>query len=103
MRNLLGLRLTFASTGFSRRRCSRSLADYPPVMVAGTLLAGIALIGFVIQQTLAVPLSMDLRLGWVTVCMLLSQLGAAVGIIVLSLVDAVLSRSSRSRPSRSSR
>ena len=61
------------SPAFSRPRCSQLAADYPAVMVVGTVIAGSALLVGVVQQNLAVSLSAALRLGWVTVLTLLGS------------------------------
>jgi O-antigen/teichoic acid export membrane protein len=90
MRNLLGLRFALAVAGILGATLFAVAADYPAVMVVGTLIASSALLVAVVQQNLAVSLSASLRLGWVTVLTLLGQLGIAVGFVTLSLANARL-------------
>lgn len=90
MRSILGLRIVLAAAGILMATLFAAAADYPAVMVIGTLIAGSALLVIVVYQTLTVPLSASLRLGWVTVLTLLGQFGIAVGFVALSLADSGL-------------
>jgi O-antigen/teichoic acid export membrane protein len=56
----------------------------------GTALAGLGAILQTFQNTLAVQLMVDLRLGWVTILELVRQLVLVIGIVVLVLLDAEL-------------
>jgi O-antigen/teichoic acid export membrane protein len=90
MRSILGLRLALAAVGIVAATLFAIVADYPTVMVAGTVIAGCALFVAVFQQNLAVSLSARLRLGWLTVLTLLAHFGVAAGFIALSVAGAGL-------------
>ena len=66
------------------------LAGYGSAMVIGTVLAGVGVVIQTFQNTLAVQLMVDLRLGWVTILELVRQLVTVVGIVVLVLAGAGL-------------
>lgn len=90
MRQILGLRLALAASGIIAVSSFAIAADYPSVMVAGTLIAGSSLLIAVLQQNLGVVLVAGLRLGWVTALSVLGQVGIAAGFLVLSIADADL-------------
>ena len=90
MRHILGLRLSLTIVGVIAATLFAVLADYPRVMVVGTLISGTALFLVAVHQTLTVPLSTGLRLGWVTALTLFAQLGIAIGFVGLSIVGAGL-------------
>src|SRR5919108_3783495 len=64
MRNLLGLRLTITAVGVAAAVVFAIAAGYGRVLVFGTLVAGLGLLVNSMQQTVSVPLSASLRLGW---------------------------------------
>ena len=59
-------------------------------MVAGTVLAGVGMVLFVIQQSLTIPLQARLRFGWVAALQLLFLVGLAVEAVVLVAIGAGL-------------
>lgn len=69
--NLLALRLVMTALGVVLAVGFALVAGYPAVMVHGTLLMGAGLLLASAQFTLAVPLSAELRLGWVALVDLL--------------------------------
>ncbi len=90
LRNLLGMRIVLGSVGLAGAVAFAALAGYGSAMVLGTALAGFGAVLQTFQNTLAVQLMVDLRLGWVTVVELLRQLVTVVGIVVLVLAGASL-------------
>jgi O-antigen/teichoic acid export membrane protein len=67
-----------------------AVAGYSSAMVVGTASAGFGAIIQTFQNTLAVRLMVDLRLGWVTILEFVRQVVTVVGIVVLVLADAGL-------------
>jgi O-antigen/teichoic acid export membrane protein len=90
MRNLMGVRFALTSVGVLLAIAFAALAGYGESVVLGTLLAGIGMVLTVVQGTLAVPLSAELRLGWVTALDLLRQVLSVAGIVILILAGAGL-------------
>jgi O-antigen/teichoic acid export membrane protein len=90
VRNLVALRISLSLLGLIAAVSFAGIADYPSVMVAGTLLAGVGLLLQNLQQTYAMKLMVDLRLGWVSLLELARQAVVAVLIIVLVLAGATL-------------
>lgn len=86
MRNLLGLRLTITVVGIAAAVVFAVAAGYERVLVLGTLVAGLGLLFNSMQQTVSVPLSASLRLGWVSALDFLRQL--AWFALVVSLIAA---------------
>lgn len=90
VRNLLGIRLVVTGIGTALAVGFSAVAGYTSQMVFGTFLLGLALVVTTIQQTLGVPLSSELRLGWLSVVDLVRQLATLVGIAALVLAGAGL-------------
>ena len=90
LRNLLGMRLAFAAGGVLVAIAFAALADYTDVMVAGTALAGVGMILFVSQQSLAIPFHVRLRFGAVAGLTLLGQVLVALAAIILAVAGAGL-------------
>jgi O-antigen/teichoic acid export membrane protein len=88
--NVLGIRVAIAAVGVVAAAVFAIVAGYDEVMVVGTLLAGLGLILTTAQQTLAVPLGVSLRLGWITGIDLLRQAFAVVLVVILVFADAGL-------------
>jgi O-antigen/teichoic acid export membrane protein len=88
--SLSSLRLVLALLGVLCAVAFAALAGYPSPMVLGTLVAGGGLMLQTSQNTFAMPLQAQLRLGWVTLAELLRQAFAAAGIVVLVLAGASL-------------
>ena len=81
MRNLSALRIIISALGASAAVAFAVAAGYDGELVAGTALAGTGLIFLVVQQTYAVPLSAQLRLGAVTALDFARQALTAAGLI----------------------
>ncbi len=85
MRNLLGMRLSFACLGVAGGLAFALLAGYPNDLLLGTALAGCGLLLGVVQTTLALPLSAGLLFGRQTLNELLVQV-LTVSLIVAGVV-----------------
>jgi O-antigen/teichoic acid export membrane protein len=90
LRNLLGIRLVVTGIGTALAVVFSTAAGYTSQMIFGTFLLGVALVVTTIQQTLGVPLSSELRLGWLSVIDLVRQLATLIGIAALVLAGAGL-------------
>jgi O-antigen/teichoic acid export membrane protein len=90
IRNLLGMRIILGVVGLAGAVAFAAIAGYGSAMVIGTALAGAGVVIQTFQNTLAVQLMVDLRLGWVTILELVRQLVTVVGIVVLVLAGAGL-------------
>jgi O-antigen/teichoic acid export membrane protein len=90
MRNLLGVRLVLTLAGVGGAVLFGLAAGYDPDMVAGTALAGIAVVGVAVQSTLGISLMVRLRLGLVTGLELLRQAVLVAGIVALVAIGAGL-------------
>ena len=88
--NVIGIRIAVAALGALVATAFTVVAGYEPVMVVGTLLAGIGLVLTTAQQTLAVPLGVTLRLGWITGIDLLRQASFVALVVILVSADAGL-------------
>ena len=90
LRNLLGMRLVFITCGVVVAVIFAASVDYTPTMVVGTALAGAGWTLYVVWESLAIPLQVKLRFGWVSFLQFLSQAGVAVGVALLALAGASL-------------
>jgi O-antigen/teichoic acid export membrane protein len=90
LRNLIGMRLVLGAVGVVAAVVFAVVAGYGSALVFGTVLAGTGAIIQTFQNTLAVRLTVDLRLGWVTVLEFVRQLAAVIGIAVLVVLGAGL-------------
>jgi O-antigen/teichoic acid export membrane protein len=90
MRNLLGLRLAITCLGLVVAVLFAVAAQYKPVLVAGTAVAGAGALLAVAQQTYGIPLAAGLRLVWMTLLDLVRQAATVVLVVVLVLVGASL-------------
>jgi O-antigen/teichoic acid export membrane protein len=88
MRNLLGLRVVLSVAGLAVVLVFGVAAGYDGDMVAGTALAGLAVVAVAVQGTLGISLMVELRLGWVTALELLRQAVLVAGIVVLVATGA---------------
>jgi O-antigen/teichoic acid export membrane protein len=88
--NVLGIRLAVATLGAVAATGFTLVAGYEGVMVIGTLVAGIGLVLTTAQQTLAVPLGVTLRLGWISAIDLLRQAFFVALVVLLVFADAGL-------------
>jgi O-antigen/teichoic acid export membrane protein len=86
MRDLLGLRVILTVGGVALAMAFAVAADYDAALVAGTLAASLATIALVLQHTLTIPLSAELRLGALSALELVRQaltVGAIVALVTL--------------------
>jgi O-antigen/teichoic acid export membrane protein len=90
MRNLLGVRSVLTAVGVALGCAFAVVAGYGEDVVLGTLFAGIGMVLTVVQGTFAVPLSAQLRLGWVTGLDFLRQFLGVTAIVILVLAGAGL-------------
>jgi O-antigen/teichoic acid export membrane protein len=90
LRNLLGIRLAFITCGVLLAVVFAAGVDYTRAMVIGTAVAGAGMVLYVVQQGLAIPLQVKLRFGWVSFLQLLTQVGVAVGAVLLAVAGAGL-------------
>jgi O-antigen/teichoic acid export membrane protein len=79
---VLGLRLAVTGAGVLLITAFASIA-YDPTLALGVLLAGIGLVLQVWQGTLAIPLMVDMRLGWTSLFDFLRQLFISISIAAL--------------------
>jgi O-antigen/teichoic acid export membrane protein len=90
IRNLIGMRVVLGVVGVAGATAFAVVAGYGSAMVVGTVLAGVGIVIQSFQNTLAVQLMVDLRLGWVTVLELVRQVVIVAGIVILVLAGAGL-------------
>ncbi len=90
LRNLLGMRLVFITCGVLIAVVFAASVGYTSTMVLGTALAGAGWILYVVWESLAIPLQVKLRFGWVSFLQFLTQAGVAVGVALLALAGASL-------------
>jgi O-antigen/teichoic acid export membrane protein len=90
LRQLVALRLLLTATGVLAATAVAWAIGYDRTMVAGTLLAGLGVLLVNTQATAMMPLSIELRLGWVTAVEVLRQAVTLVAVAVLSVAGASL-------------
>jgi O-antigen/teichoic acid export membrane protein len=90
LRNLVGLRIALTLAGVAAATGFAALAGYPRVVVAGTAIAGFGVLLLNTQSTLMMPLSIELRMGAITLLETLRHALTLVGVAVLVLVGATL-------------
>jgi O-antigen/teichoic acid export membrane protein len=90
LRNLLGIRLVLALGGVSIAVLFGLLVGYPAVMVIGTVIAGLGMVFFVVQDGCSIPLQVGLRFGWVAGLQLAIQVGMAIEAVLLALAGVGL-------------
>lgn len=86
VRCLLGLRVVLALGAAGAAVAFAALAGYPPVMLAGTAIGCVALILTSLQYTMAIVLTVRLRLGWLALTDFLAQM--VIALVMLGLVLA---------------
>ena len=86
---LLGLRLVITGVGVLAVSVFALIA-YGSTLALGVLLAGTGLLFAVWQGTLAIPLMVEMRLGWTSLLEFLRQLLMSIVIVVLVVLDAGL-------------
>lgn len=87
---LLGLRILLTAAGVGAAAIFAVLAGYDRTMVWGTLLAGAGVLLVNTQATSMMPLSVELRLGALTVFEVLKQALTLIGVAALALAGASL-------------
>jgi O-antigen/teichoic acid export membrane protein len=90
MRNLVGLRIALTLAGIAVAVAFAAVAGYPGVVVAGTAVAGVGILLLNTQSTLMMPLSVELRLGAITLLETLRHAFTLVGVALLVLAGASL-------------
>ncbi|MFL5915904.1 MAG: polysaccharide biosynthesis C-terminal domain-containing protein [Gaiellaceae bacterium] len=90
LENLLGLRLVLTAVGVAAAIAFAAAASYGRVLVLGTALAGIGAILSAYQMTAALPLSIDLRIGRLTISELVKQAAMLVAFAIFVAVGAGL-------------
>lgn len=90
LRNLVGLRIGLTAAGVVVATGFAAIAAYPGVVVAGTALAGLGVLLLNTQSTLMMPLSIELRLGAITLVETLRHALTLAGVAVLVLAGASL-------------
>jgi O-antigen/teichoic acid export membrane protein len=90
IQNLAGMRTVFTLAGVGVAALFGIVAGYSDVMVIGTLIAGLGLVATNLQYTYTVPLSAQLKLGWVAALDLIRQLVIAALIVALVVAGASL-------------
>jgi O-antigen/teichoic acid export membrane protein len=90
MRDLLGLRLTLTLVGLGFTTAFALAVGYSPALLAGAVAAGTAIVALVFQHTLSIPLTTNLRLGWIALLDFGRQALTVATIVVLLTFDAGL-------------
>jgi O-antigen/teichoic acid export membrane protein len=90
LRNLVGLRIALTLAGVATATGFAALAGYPGVVVAGTAIAGFGVLLLNTQSTLMMPLSIELRMGAITLLETLRHALTLAGVAVLVLAGATL-------------
>jgi O-antigen/teichoic acid export membrane protein len=90
MRNLMGLRIVLSLVGVGGAVAFAAAVHYPAVMVTGTLLNGLGFAAVAAQSTIVAVLTVELRLGLVTLLELLRQVVLVAVIIALVATGAGL-------------
>jgi O-antigen/teichoic acid export membrane protein len=86
MRSLLGLRILLTLIGVALASAFAIVAGYYEALLLGTIVAGVGTVALVVQHSLSIPLSTELRLGTLSLFDLARQaltVAAIVGLIAL--------------------
>jgi O-antigen/teichoic acid export membrane protein len=90
LRNLVGLRLVLTTVGVLVAIAATAATGSPGVVVAGVAVAGLGLLVQLTQQTYAVPLNAQLRMGWISILGIIRQGTLSALFIGLVLLNAGL-------------
>jgi O-antigen/teichoic acid export membrane protein len=90
MRSLVGLRIGLTAAGVVVATAFAALVGYPGAVVAGTAIAGLAILLLNTQSTLMMPLAVELRLGAITFVETLRHALMLVGVAALVVAGASL-------------
>jgi len=88
MRDLLGLRLALTTLGVVLVTAFAVAAGYSTALLGGTVVAGLATIALVLQHTLTIPVSAELRLGALSLLELARQALTMIAIVALIVLGA---------------
>jgi O-antigen/teichoic acid export membrane protein len=88
MRQILGLRLVLSLAGVLVATGFAALAGYGGELVLGTAVAGLGLVLTVVAHTFGVPLSVRLRMGWLTGIDIAGKVLTLVFVVVLILASS---------------
>jgi O-antigen/teichoic acid export membrane protein len=88
--NVVGIRIAFTGTAMLLATAFAAIAGYSGTLILGTALAGAGTVLAVTATTLALPLSVQLRLGALTGVDFTQQLASFVGITLLVVAGATL-------------
>ncbi len=89
-RSLIGLRLVLTAVGIVVASALTWVTGAEREVVIGTLIAGLGLLVALSQQTYAIPLTAELRIGWVTILDVLKQTALTSCFLIAVLVGAGL-------------
>jgi O-antigen/teichoic acid export membrane protein len=88
MRSLLGLRITLTLIGVLLATGFALAAGYYEALLLGTIVAGVGTVALVVQHSLSIPLSTELRLGTLSLFDLARQALTVISIVLLILLHA---------------
>lgn len=88
MRELLGLRVVLTLVGVAIAVLFAFAAGYDSALLVGTALAGLGTVAVVLQHTLSIPLTTQLRLGTLATLDFARQLASVVAIVALVALGA---------------
>jgi O-antigen/teichoic acid export membrane protein len=88
MRSLLGLRITLTLIGVLLATAFALAAGYYEALLLGTIVAGVGTVALVVQHSLSIPLSTELRLGTLSLFDLARQALTVISIVLLILLHA---------------
>ncbi len=90
MRDLLGLRVALTLAGVVFATAFAVAAGWDAALVAGTVVAALSTVALVLQHTLCIPLSAELRIGLMSLLDLVRQALTVVAIVALVLLGVGL-------------
>jgi O-antigen/teichoic acid export membrane protein len=90
LRDLVGLRLALTTAGVLVAIALTAATGSPSVVVAGVAIAGLGLLVQLTQQTYSVPLTVQLRMGWISILGVMRQVTLSGLFIALVLLNAGL-------------
>jgi O-antigen/teichoic acid export membrane protein len=90
LRNLIGLRLVLTTVGVLVATALTAVTGSPAIVVAGVAIAGFGLLIQLTQQTYMVPLTVQLRMGWISILGIIRQATLSGLFILLVVLDADL-------------
>lgn len=90
MRSLVGLRMALSLLGVAVAVAFSLVVGYSPALVAGAAIAGVGVLLTVLQDTYAITLTAQLRIGWVAAADLLRQVLTVAAIVALVAAGAGL-------------